>query len=263
MSDEPKAPEGHPLSIDEAKKLIAGRLGDEYRGILSRCCAPMYWHQRINGRLQILNSGTLTLVQTPKRLMGITAAHVIRGFETDHAEATSPIHLQVMSAFLNLEVIAISDKLDIATLVIDKKTIGQMGKEIVPLLTWPPREPQEGRGIMLAGYPAADRLEPKPMEANWGIFTALCVARRVMDDQITWRAERREEIMTDLPPKHQLGGISGGPLIGWFETPGHFTTYALSGIISEAHQDLEYVVARRADFIREDGSIAKPRGYAR
>jgi hypothetical protein len=123
MSDDWKPPEGHPLSIEEAKKLMAGAMADEYRAILSRCCAPIYWYQRINARAQILNSGTLTLVQTPNRLIGITAAHVIRGYEKDHASATWPVHLQVMNAFLNLEVIAISDVLDIATLAIDEKTL--------------------------------------------------------------------------------------------------------------------------------------------
>jgi hypothetical protein len=205
----------------------------------------------------------LTLVQTPKRLLGITAAHVIRGFEKDHATATWPVHLQVMNAFLNLEVIAISDGLDIATLAMDEKTIGQMGKEIAPLVTWPPREPQEGRGILLAGYPGADRREPRPNTIEWGLFPALCIARRVVDDQITWHAERTNEIVTDLPPNHPLGGISGGPLIGLFEGPSHFAHHTLSGIISEANEALEYVVARRADFIHEDGSITEPRRYAR
>jgi hypothetical protein len=111
---------------------------------------------------------------------------------------------------------------------------------------------------MLAGYPSVDRTHPKPMEVEWGLFTALCVSRLVIRDQITWVAERTPDITTDLPPNHRLGGISGGPLIGWFETPGHLAYFTLSGIISEAHQELENVVARRADFIGDDGSIVKP-----
>jgi hypothetical protein len=68
-----------------------------------------------------------------------------------------------MNAPLNLEVIDISDELDLATLVIDDKLLARIGKEIEPLSTWPPRVPQEGRGILLAGYPAIDRLQPKSM----------------------------------------------------------------------------------------------------
>ena len=76
-----------------------------------------------------------------------------------------------------------------------------IGKEVEPLSTWPPRLPQEGRGILLAGYPAVDRLQPKPMELSWGLFTALCIARNTIRDQITWVAERSSDIKTDLPPK--------------------------------------------------------------
>jgi hypothetical protein len=61
-----------------------------------------------------------------------------------------------------------------------------------------------------------------------------------------------------LATNDRLGGISGGPLIGWFETPDHLAHYVLAGVISEAHQELENVVARRADFISDDGSIAEP-----
>jgi hypothetical protein len=260
MADGWKPPEGHPLSIEQAKALIAGDLGNAYRAILKGCTAPIYWHQRTKGSVKILDSGTVTLVRTPKRLMGITAAHVVRAYQKDHAAASSPLHLQLMAAWLQLEVIDISDRLDLATLVVDEKVLCKIGKDIAPLSTWPPRVPQqEGRGIMLAGYPAIDRLLPKPMEANWGLFTVLGIARRIIGDQITWVAERDNDITADPPPNHRLGGISGGPLIGWFESASHLTHYVLSGIICEAHQELENVVARRADFIGEDGSILEPR----
>lgn len=258
MAGEWKPPEDHPLTIEKAKELINGELGEMYRGILSRSCAPIYWHQRRRTSAEILNSGTVTFVRTSKRLMAITAAHVVRCYEKTHAAATWPVHLQLMNAALNLEVIGISDDLDLATLAIDDKLLSRLGKEVEPLSSWPPRSPQEGRGILLAGYPAVDRLQTKPMEVNWGLFTALCIARRVIRDQITWVAERSPDIKTDLPPNHRLGGISGGPLIGLFESANYLIRHVLSGIISQAHQELENVVARRADFIREDGSIIKP-----
>jgi hypothetical protein len=258
MSDHWTPPDGHPLTIERAKELINGDLGEMYLAILSRSCAPIYWHQRRGSSAEILNSGTVTFVRTPKRLMAVTAARVIRCYEKTHADATWPLQLQVMSAGLNLQVIGISDELDLATLAIDDKLLSSIGKEVEPLSTWPPRLPQEGRGILLAGYPAVDRLQPKPMELSWGLFTALCIARSAIRDQITWVAERSPDIKTDLPPNHRLGGISGGPLIGLFQSANLLTHHVLSGIISEAHQELEYVVARRADFICEDGSIIEP-----
>jgi hypothetical protein len=96
------------------------------------------------------------------------------------------------------------------------------------------------------------------MEGDWGLFTALGIARRVIRDQITWVAERSAGVSTDLPPNHRLAGISGGPLIGLFESASRLTHHTLSGIISEAHQELENVIARRADFIQDDGLIVEP-----
>jgi hypothetical protein len=256
--DEWKPPEDHPLTIERAKELINGELGDTYRGILSRSCAPIYWHQRRATSAEILNSGTVTFVRTPKRLLAVTAAHVVRCYEKTHAAATWPLHLQVMNAALNLELIDISDNLDLATLAIDDKLLSRVGKEIEPLSSWPPRVPQEGRGILLAGYPGMDKLQPKPMEVNWGLFTALGVAWRVFDDQITWVADRNPDIQTDLPHEHWLGGIIGGPLIGLFESANRLVHHVLSGIIIQVHQELEKVIARRAKFICDDGSIVGP-----
>jgi hypothetical protein len=44
-------------------------------------------------------------------------------------------------------------------------------------------------------------------------------------------------------------------LIGLFETVVH---HVLSGIIVQVDKELEKVIARRADFVFEDGSIIKP-----
>jgi hypothetical protein len=119
-----------------------------------------------------------------------------------------------MNAALNMEVIDISDDLDLATLAIDDKLLSRIGKDVEPLSTWPPRVPREGRGVLLAGYHGVDALQPKPTEVNWGLFTVLGIAWRVLPDQITWVAERDPDINTDLPLEHRLDGISGGPLIG-------------------------------------------------
>lgn len=256
MSNEWQPPEGHPLTIERAKALMAGNLDHVYRSILKASCAPIFWSRVDDANTSILHNGTLTVVRTPKRLLGITAAHVWLQYEEDHA--ASPVRLQVMNAQLDApRVIAISKRLDLATIQLSEHMLEQMGKDIVPLPTWPPRVPQEGRGIMLAGYPGVDRLQPKSLEVSWGLFTALGIARRVIGPQITWVVER-DQGSGDLPPNHHLGGISGGPLIGWFESANHLTQYVLCGIIAEAHQQLENVVARRADFIADDGTIYEP-----
>jgi len=262
MSNNWFPPEGHPISIEKAKELIAGALGDVYRKILMDCCVPIYWFRLNKDNPTILHNGTITLLKTPKKLLGVTAAHVLRGYENDCKK--QKVRLQLMNEVVDdlLErVIAISDRLDIATFDFDERLVKKMGKDVSPLNSWPPQPPQEGKGIMLAGYPGVDRLESRKLEANFGLFTAIGVARVVSDEQITWAIDREFVInnqkIRPLPPNHDLGGISGGPLISWFETSNYISYYKLSGIISQANKTLENVVAKRADCINEDGIISQ------
>jgi len=257
-------PEGHPISIEKAKQLLAGDLGDVYLSILMGCCVPIYWFRLDKENPKILYNGTVTLLKTPRKLLGVTAAHVLKKYELDRQE--QKVRLQLMNeAFDDIieRVIAISDpdRLDIATFDIDEKLLSKIDKELNPLTSWPPQPPEEGRGIMLAGYPGFDRLEPKKLKANFGLFTAIGVARVVTNEQITWAADREYFLhipkVRELPPNQDLGGISGGPLISWFETPNYVSYYKLSGIISQANATLENVVARRADYINDDGTIDK------
>ena len=74
----------HPISLDKAKGLLAGDLGDVYRQILADCCVPIYWFKLGPKDFSISHNGTLTIVQTPKVILGITAAHVFRCYEAGH-----------------------------------------------------------------------------------------------------------------------------------------------------------------------------------
>lgn len=251
--------EGHPISPERARELIAGPMGDTYREILKNCCAPVFWyHNSKTGPLEICDSGTVTFVDTGEMVLGITAAHIVDG--VTNALAMCDVTAQIMDAPLErLSVIDIDRKLDLATIALEQSHFDTMGKVISPLMGWPPVVPEEGRGIMLAGYPGADRIVTAPNVVDWGLCTILGIARRVTDEQITWLLEREHGVtdgkIPDLPPNHMLGGISGGPLIGWFETPSGFTYPTLCAIISEASAQFENVIAKRADFIRADGKI--------
>jgi hypothetical protein len=252
-------PVDHPISIEKAKKLLAGNLGDVYRQILIRCCVPIYWFSLDKENPTILHNGTVTLLETPQKIIGVTASHVLDCYKSDRKE--QKVRLQLMNeAVDNLldRVIDNSDRLDIATFDIDKGLINSMDKNVSPL-NWPPQPPQEGKGVMLAGYPGCDRIELRKLCVNFGIFTAIGIARVVSGEQITWAVDQEFLISSQkvktLPPNYDLGGISGGPLISWFETPNYVSYYRLSGIISQANRTLENVIARRADFINDDGTI--------
>jgi hypothetical protein len=246
------------LDIERAKALLASDLGDVYRDILRAACAPIYWYDRATQGTGILDGGTLTLAKMPNRIIGITAAHVVREYES--AKARSTVQLQIMNAVVNdLEIIAISDRFDLATIVLSPTLLESLGKETAPLSAWPPEVPQEGKGIMLAGFPAGDLIESPAREINFGLFTVLGVARRVTDEQVTWVLEEEHVLpvphIPAPPENYSLGGISGGPLVGWFETRSGIAYPKLCAIISQAHAGLNNVVAKRADLIASDGTI--------
>jgi hypothetical protein len=256
----------HTISLERAKELMAGDLGDVYRRILRDSCAPIYWFRLDAKDFAIAHNATLTIVQTPQRLLGVTAAHVLRQYQSDLKGG--PLRLQLMNEVVDdlcERLIDVSDELDIATFALDEGLVKRLGR--TPLGVWPPKSPQEGRGIMIAGYPAVERIESKDFRVNFGLFTVLGVARTVTDKQITWLMEREYQLenakIPAPPPEYDLGGVSGGPLISWFESEVFVSHHCLSGIVIE-HPDyknnrdmpaLERLIAIRADSIAESGKI--------
>lgn len=258
--------EEHPISLEKAKGLLTGDLGDVYRGILAGCCVPIFWFDVDAKDVTIAHNGTLTIAKTPKLTLGITAAHVMRQYESDQQKGKFRVQLmdQVFDSLLD-HVIDVSDKQDIATIEIDEPLLKRIAK--TPLGMWPPKPPEEGKGIMISGYPGVERLQQKALGINWGLFTVLGIARTVTEKQITWLFEREFQVpdakIPPPPPEYDLGGISGGPLISWFESKSALAHHCLSGIVIE-HPDyknnkdmapIERLIAVRVDSITESGKI--------
>lgn len=252
-------PRDHPISEACARELIGGDLGDVWRQIIMGCCRPIYWFSVAQPTL-ILANGSVTFIRTPARLLGVTAAHVLE--EMERASTRQPIRVQIANHIFNdwaARRIDADHRNDLATLDLSNIPLAHFGNDVVPLESWPPLPPVEGRAIAIGGYPGRDRRPVKLFENNWGLFTALGIARTVSDDQITWIVPPESDVnaggVQELPPNYDLGGISGGPLIATFETRAGIATYRLSGIVSEAQATLEYVVAKRLDGLGPDGTF--------
>lgn len=248
-------PAGHTIDEQKARELIGGDLGKEYLRILQSCSTPIFWYEN-KPNSPILRNGTVTVVKTPDRLIGVTAAHIINSYSAQSENLNLKLQIgEELIPDLQKRIIAVCDKLDLATISLGNSALD---KKIVPL-PWPPRAPQEGRSIMLGGYPGQERLEDQRRVCNFGTFAAIGIARTVSDDQITFLIERDFSLplkdIKELPMNYDLGGISGGPVISWFETKSFIASYHFAGIISEASSKYENIIAKRADFIRSDGSI--------
>jgi hypothetical protein len=235
---------------------MSNGVGDNYREIIMGCCRPIYWF-RLDGDPMIVDSGTINFIQTPSNLIGVTAAHVFNGYI--YAKSKHQIRAQISNFIvedLESRLIAIDHKLDVATFDLSGIDLAEVGSGVSPLQSWPPQPPDEGFGIMIGGYPGKDRIHESHLDISWGLFTALGVARVVSNDQITWIAPRGAYVIGEQPPPNQdLGGISGGPLIAVFESPGGLLSFRLAGVISEAQATLEYVIARRLDGLRPNGTL--------
>lgn len=255
-----------PISLEKAKELLGGNLGDVYRNILKNCCVPIYWFRLGPEKNEIAHNGTLTIVRTPKRILGVTAAHVFQQYQKDLEGG--PVRLQLMNVVVDdlcQRVVEISEKFDIATFALYDRLVSRLG--CTPLGNWPPKPPQEGKSIMIAGYPGIDRIESKNFTVNFGLFTVIGIARTVSDRQINWLLEREHQIQNNniptLPYEYDLGGISGGPVLSWFESESFISHYCLSGIVVQ-HPDyaentdfptIERLIAIRADAITENGRV--------
>ncbi|RYD65622.1 MAG: hypothetical protein EOP84_31775 [Verrucomicrobiaceae bacterium] len=253
-------PEDHPVSIERAQELMRGDLGKYHYEILARTCSPIYWHLPDEaGSRPIRADGTLSYVKADGKVFGVTAAHVMAEYLAD-AEKPGCV-LQLGDAALRADIIDMNVQLDLATVRLNDATLAAVGKEILPVSLCRPNDvPQEGRGIMMCGFIGEDRRELPNQRVDWGMLGVIGVARRVSEDQITWAPDHENNTpvsgVLQLPRNKNLGGISGGPLIAWFERPKtNLTYFSLAGVVKEASKELEYVVASRSHFIRPDGRI--------
>lgn len=257
MSDWKGPPDGHPISEAMARELV-GLIGAPTRQFISSCCVALFWWAGPDPERTILANGTVTMVRTPKGALGITADHVVEDCLAAFDGGGICVQIADASAHdLHSRVLARSKELDLATFdmtgLVDR--LGWPDKS--PLTSWPPVPPEEGRGILIGGYPGGERVPLGPRDVSFGLFTALAVARTVTDDQISCLFDREHMVdvgdIATMPPNTDLGGISGGPLITTLESANHLVSYRLGGIVSEAHPGLEKVFAKRVDLIRDDG----------
>lgn len=250
-------PEGHSISFEKAKQLVQGPLGQVYRAVALSCCAPLLWFRPSDNPCRILHNGTVTVVRTPKKIFGVTAAHVIEQYNQDFEKAW--LRLQLKDKLIEgIRIIDSCSRRDLATIELDEQIVNTLGLEP---LDWPSEPPGEGRGLLAAGYPGNGKMNVEPMQVDWTPFFAITTARTVTEEQITLLISRNEWVNNSLPERPDLGGISGGPIIGIFETKAGVAFHRLSGVITE-HPNyetsdfcLERIVGSSAAAITDLGTI--------
>lgn len=257
------------LDEDSAKKLVSGPYGKTLYEVAFGYTAPIAF---VKGN-KVLNNGTIFFLQcyedTP--ILAITAGHVYLSY-LEKKKADEKVQCKIMNLEFNLELRLIDycEEIDIAIFSISAEEVYKINKKILQgsHREWPPKLPDEGKGVFFCGYPLYGRKEivasTGQIEYESGAFISLAVANDVSDRNITIHFDKNYQTTNPfnlpLPPENPIngnGGISGAPLIALFESSNSkIITWQLAGVIYE-ESALGLLMARPAAFILPDGKLKK------
>ena len=262
------------MNDDEARRVMAGGLGRAELEFVTSVCAPLYWIIREADGAQRVRNGTAFFLDAGAGVFAVTAAHVMTGLDQDRSE--HKIEAVQLGVDLPLDFTgshAVIDRdadIDIATFKIAMSEITAIGKTVLTgyQSCWPPKPPQQDRGIYLSGFAATNTSWLSPCEISFGAVAVGGVATSVGPRNVAAQIERESLIDVmglGLPPEnYDFGGISGSPMLSVIERHG-IRTWALAGVICDGPnsrgdeetsiQDFEVIKARHASFIRPDGTL--------
>lgn len=214
--------------------------------------------QRFETDPPIARNGSASLIRTPERILGITAAHVVDGYIAEK-QSCSRIEATLGGLQFDLEerVIACCRTLDIATFAVDERELLRIGFNVLEG-AWPPITPMAGDFIVFAGWPGCER-HITPDIVTGGAWTGIARAQ-VSGDIITIDIDHSQGLLSPVPgvppppPNYEVGGISGGPLMTILPRDRGFD-WRLGGVMIQGTAAWDIVRAVRADAIAADGSI--------
>lgn len=229
---------------------------------------PICWIAAHEGKPLIAGNGSGFMLDAGAGPFLVTAAHVYRAYLKARQERGDTVCV-VEETVLPLEerLIAFDTNWDVATFRVAREEVEHFRrtKGRVSLTgsqrEWPPKPPQEGRGIFFAGFPGDGRTMREyrggsRVEVDYLGYTALAVADSVSPVGISTVLQHDPRLdiglRPEIPPDWALGGCSGAPLLTFVEHNGVFS-WRLGGIIYEAGATI--VKASRADCLNPDGTI--------
>lgn len=253
---------GDPKSKEDATKMIKAGLGKAYFEIALNCSAPLFWYfQGQSTVLRIAHSGTAFFVDAGAGPFGVTASHVIEQLRSDSSSNTR-VSCYVGSLELDLlgRVIAQDAKADIATFSVTENEVSRMDKVThAPAGSWPPRPPDDGKGVFLGGYRSRDR-ETSGIDTIWGFTGVVSVAHTVPGNRLRVQLNRDEFVQLDnltCPEQNEpWGGASGGPVFA--VVSGIVDTWRIAGVIAEYSEQFEVFYLSGLEQIERGGRIRSP-----
>jgi hypothetical protein len=250
--------QGHAaITLEQAKALVAGRLGTEMAKFPVRFCKPAYFGAPPSrGRPAAINNGTVTLLNFRGTLLAITCHHVIEGYRRKLADyrncffAMADCHFDPLS-----QIIAEDDVTDAAVIRITAKQAAVItrnsngiGEAFYSLNAWPPEPVKVGDFVAYAGFPGDLRERVSFDGISFGSYSS--GACRVTDqhaDYLTCEFEREYWIKNFAEHEPEsLGGLSGGPTFVIRHSTAGIISYEFAGVIYRMHESTESLYIRQA-----------------
>jgi len=247
---------------------------DEVAALTLRVACPLIWHDRTEGWPKTLDGATCFFLRLDQAVIGVTANHVIRHYESAVSANPNTICQLRNSPIFDLAaaIIARDAARDIATFAVPEAVLSLIGA--IPLdyrRDWPPPEPQSLWLLSACGFPESLRTTRADRTAEFRAWGALAAVEYVTHDEILITYDpaivKPAAWAPHLPPVgFNLSGCSGGPVLVHGTRKGLLRWFAV-GLIAEgpkehakqgASSGFDMIRLRRIDIIQPDGTIRQP-----
>ena len=220
--------------------------------------APFWWSDpTVVEEMRQIQGGTMCFVHTGKQLLGVTAAHIHREFETKKTRQPA-LHCQVGGHTFEPEkyLFDIDDDLDIAVYHISEVQVAAARAHIHTAPSWPPiNDPTQPHwvGGWLWNLAERDRDQVHHYFAHY----IAKLTDHTERSTVVWIGKSTSVPWgnASIPTGANLGGMSGGPIYRLNEEG--LSVLTLVGIVSEYSVALEYFRARPLSLLGDVGQIIR------
>lgn len=254
----------HPVTGNERKTQLRLMERSGYlpilRSLAKLSTAPFWWFvdDTPSSPAEIQHNGTVCFLKIGKRILGVTADHVYRGYIADLA--SRPVVCQIGSVRYQPEkrVISRDVETDLVTFDVPEFIVAAAGCSPHDVFQWPPPPLSEGELVIAGGFPGPLR-EGRLTVAEFPFITLASRVRQSGEDHASLQLELASSewgTAERLYAGADLGGMSGGPV---FRHHGEgIERISLAGFVYEYGPSWEIMLARHAASIAPDGTVFRP-----
>lgn len=245
---------------EEKTRVILRRLHVSSRPYVMR----ISWCKDLTDATTIMHHASCFALKIGENLFGVTAAHVARQFIEDK-KRHGQMHLLLDEEAVDFLLIDISDKADVVTFRIDHQLLERAHKKYFSyrIGDWPPAPPEQGKGIVLTGYPKERQTIKSAREVDVVQVSNCLVVDDIHYGNMTIKVKAKHLRSIDaepIPPfSEDVGGYSGAPVLTVSSDLGQL--FRLGGVLYEgaarSDEEGEYLEfkAEPISRIRPDGRL--------